>query len=242
MQEKISELYPVEFKTCAEGPPVEWLQSSEQVPYLKAVAFMEQRVEAIQKNEKAELVWLLEHPPLYTAGTSAQHEDLKHPGIFPVFPSGRGGQYTYHGPGQRVIYVLLDLRKRNKDVRAFIKALEYWVITCLKDFKVKGEIREERVGVWVEQRKHAMIEEKKIAAIGVRLKKWVSYHGIAINVAPNLEHFEGIVPCGLKNYGVTSLRDLGIFATMQEVDEALKKSFVPIFGCVQMHAEPFTEV
>jgi lipoyl(octanoyl) transferase len=208
------------------GTPVAWETADRPVSYDDAVARMEREVEAIAAGQASERVWLLEHPPLYTAGTSARIEDLVEPGRFPVFQSGRGGQYTYHGPGQRVAYVMLDLKRRGSDVRAFVTGLEAWIIETLAAFGVKGERREDRVGVWVARG----AREDKIAAIGIRVRRWVSFHGISINVAPDLTHFSGIIPCGVSEHGVTSLADLGIAASMQEVDRALRASFGRVFG------------
>lgn len=196
---------------------------------------MEARVDAISRGEAEECIWLLEHPPLYTAGTSAQIEDLVDPDRFPVYDAKRGGQYTYHGPGQRVAYVMLDLNRRGKDVRQFVKKLEAWVIDTLDSFNIKGEIREGRVGVWVTRPEKpravsGAMAEDKIAAIGIRLRKWVSFHGISINVEPELDHFSGIVPCGITEHGVTSLVDLGRPVTMEDLDVALKASFERSFG------------
>jgi len=212
----------------------EWEVSSEQVSYPDAVARMEQRVEAILRGEARELIWLLEHPPLYTAGVSAKREDLLEPERFEVFESARGGQFTYHGPGQRVIYVMLDLNRRTKDIRAFIKALEGWIIGTLWRFNVEGHIRDGRVGVWVERRDRGIspTPEDKIAAIGIKLRRWVSFHGISLNVEPDLSHFNGIVPCGISEHGVTSLIDLGLPITMDEVDYALRQEFTARFGPV----------
>ena len=209
---------------------VEWITSPGLVPYEVAVAEMERRVAAILAGTEDEAIWLLEHPPLYTAGTSARIADLKDPDRFPVYPSKRGGQYTYHGPGQRVIYVMLDLNRRGQDIRAFVEALENWVIATLDRFNVKGEIRPGRVGVWVARPEKAPLpdgtpREDKIAAIGIRLRKWVSYHGISINVEPELAHFDGIVPCGITGHGVTSLVDLGLPVTMDDLDVALRMTF-----------------
>jgi lipoyl(octanoyl) transferase len=190
---------------------------------------MERTVEAIAFGTEPETVWLLEHPPLYTAGTSAEDKDLLDPGRFPVFRTGRGGQYTYHGPGQRVAYVMLDLRRRGGDVRAFVAGLEQWLIDTLALLGVAGERREDRVGVWV---RRGDGREDKIAAIGIRLRRWVSYHGISLNVAPDLSHFGGIAPCGITEHGVTSLADLGIAATLDDTDRALARAFAPIFGPV----------
>ena len=216
----------------ADEQSVEWAASLQPVPYDAAVAFMEQRVEAIKAGTARELIWLLEHPPLYTAGTSAREEDLRGP-TFPVYKAARGGQYTYHGPGQRVAYVMLDLRARKRDVRAFVAALEAWVISALAEFNVKGERRDGRVGVWVDRTKPGgPIHEDKIAAIGVRLRHWISFHGISLNVEPDLDHFGGIVPCGIEQSGlsVTSLVDLGLPVIMDEADNALKRAFETIFG------------
>jgi lipoyl(octanoyl) transferase len=199
---------------------------------------MEARAEAIAQGRAGELIWLLEHPPLYTAGVSAKDADLLDPGRFPVFRSGRGGQFTYHGPGQRVAYVMLDLTKREKDVRAFVAALEAWIIEALGTFNVRGEVREGRVGVWVERKGPGWAREDKIAAIGVKLRKWVSFHGISLNVEPDLTHFSGIVPCGVTEHGVTSLVDLGLPVTMDEADEALKAAFVKVFGAVHEDIPP----
>ncbi|MAY31680.1 MAG: lipoate-protein ligase B [Rhodovulum sp.] len=214
---------------------VEWRISDGLVDYETALAEMEARVADIAEGKAEELIWLLEHPPLYTAGTSARIEDLTDPDRFPVYEARRGGQYTYHGPGQRVAYVMLDLSKRGRDVRQFVCAMEDWVIKTLAEFNVRGERREGRVGVWVTREdKPANIDgtprEDKIAAIGVRLRKWVSFHGLSINVEPDLEHFEGIVPCGIREHGVTSLVDLGLPVTMDDVDNALRRSFDTVFG------------
>ncbi|MBO6728239.1 MAG: lipoyl(octanoyl) transferase LipB [Maricaulis sp.] len=210
-------------------PSVNWAISTEKIPYEAAVAFMEDRAAAIARGEADELVWLLEHDPLYTAGTSSKPEDLLTPDRFPVFETGRGGEYTYHGPGQRVAYVMLDLTRRDKDVRKFIQNLERWLIGTAAAFGVEAGPREGRVGVWVDRGRG---REDKIAAIGVRLRRWVSFHGIAFNVAPDLTHFGGITPCGISNplYGVTSLDDLGLNTTMEDFDTALHLSFVEIFG------------
>ncbi|WP_170374827.1 MULTISPECIES: lipoyl(octanoyl) transferase LipB [Ruegeria] len=213
---------------------MEWKITDGLTDYTEAVAFMEARVAAIAAGEADECVWLLEHPPLYTAGTSARSEDLTDPDRFPVYEAKRGGEYTYHGPGQRVAYVMLDLNKRGKDVRGFVKKLETWVIAALAEFNVKGEIRDGRVGVWVQRDDKPLTvtgqpAEDKIAAIGLRLRKWVSFHGISINVEPDLEHFSGIVPCGISEHGVTSLVDLGLPVTMADVDAALQKTFADSF-------------
>lgn len=211
--------------TAVHAPP-EWHVSAAPVAYPDAVAAMDARVAAIRAGTAAELVWLLEHPPLYTAGTSARAADLLDPGRFPVYKTGRGGQYTYHGPGQRVAYAMLDLKRRDVDVRRYVAALEDWIIRTLWRFNVRGERREGRVGIWVRRGGR----EAKIAAIGVRVRRWVTLHGIALNVDPDLEHFSGIVPCGLGAHGVTSLHDLGIPAAMEDVDVALREAFGEVFG------------
>ncbi|WP_281282122.1 lipoyl(octanoyl) transferase LipB [Ruegeria sediminis] len=213
---------------------MEWKITDGLTEYAEAVAFMEARAAAIAAGEAEECIWLLEHPPLYTAGTSARREDLTDPDRFPVFESKRGGQYTYHGPGQRVVYVMLDVGKRGHDVRRFVQQLETWVIAALAEFNVRGEIRDGRVGVWVQREDKPLTAlgkpaEDKIAAIGIRLRKWVSFHGISINVEPDLDHFSGIVPCGISEYGVTSLVDLGLPVTMEDVDVALRKTFDEVF-------------
>jgi len=217
---------------------VDWAVSTAPVPYPDAVAAMEARAAAIAEGTAGELVWLLEHPPLYTAGVSARPADLVAPDRFPVFESGRGGQFTYHGPGQRVAYVMLDLTKRGRDVRAFVAALEAWVIAALAAFNVEGQIRDGRVGVWVERKGPGWSREDKIAAIGVKLRKWVSFHGVSLNVEPELEHFSGIVPCGVTEHGVTSLVDLGLPVTMDEADAALKGAFERVFGATVAAAAP----
>lgn len=219
--------------------PVEWVVSSGYVDYAQAEAFMEARVAAIASGEAAEMVWLLEHPPLYTAGVSAKDEDLLDAGRFPVHRTGRGGQFTYHGPGQRVAYVMLDLNRRGRDVRAFVRGLEQWLIAGLDRFGVKADVREGRVGVWVERKGAGWAREDKIAAIGVKVRKWVSFHGVSLNVEPDLDHFGGIVPCGIQEHGVTSLVDLGVLATMDEADAALKTGFVDRFGPVVETPPPF---
>jgi lipoyl(octanoyl) transferase len=206
---------------------VEWQVSDAPVDYAPAVAAMEARVAAIRAGAAPELVWLLEHPPLYTAGTSAQPRDLIEPDLLPVHRTGRGGQYTYHGPGQRVGYVMLDLSRRGSDVRAYVRGLEEWLIGTLARFGVKGERRAGRVGIWVEE---AGGRESKIAAIGVRVRHWVSFHGVALNVDPDLDHYRGIVPCGISEHGVTSLARLGIAADTASVDAALRQSFAEVFG------------
>lgn len=232
---------PVEMKQKATLPqsrpfkPVDWLSDDQPVSYENALSTMEKRVADIAAGTMPELVWLLEHEPLYTAGTSAQDSDLLTPDRFPVYKTGRGGQYTYHGPGQRIAYVMLDLSHRTQDVRQFVAVLEQWVINTLASFGVTGERREDRVGVWVRRPEKAPLpdgtmREDKIAAIGIRLRKWVSFHGISLNVEPDLSHFDGIVPCGVSGHGVTSLYDLGVTATTDDVDLALKTEFSKLFG------------
>ena len=219
-------------------PSVDWAVSDGLVPYEAALALMEARARAIRDEGARELVWLLEHPPLYTAGTSAKPSDLLQADRFPVFKAGRGGQYTYHGPGQRVAYVMLDVAGRGKDVRKFVQQLENWVIAALASFNIDAETRDGRVGVWVDRtRPPGPRHEDKIAAIGVRLKRWVSFHGISLNVEPDLTHFGGITPCGISEdgLGVTSLVDLGYPVGMDETDAALKTAFESIFGS---HAKP----
>ncbi len=227
-------ILPPNFAAPISSPPrtalpfaVDWLFSPDPVAYPDAVAFMEDRVAAIREGTANPAVWLLGHPPLYTAGTSADPKDLLAPDRFPVYASGRGGQYTYHGPGQRVIYVMLDLKALGGDVRRFVHALEAWGIAALARFGVAAETRADRVGLWV---RRGGTREDKIAAIGVRVRRWVSFHGMAINLAPDLSHFSGIVPCGIADHGVTSLRDLGIAAEMNALDAALAETFGPIFA------------
>jgi lipoyl(octanoyl) transferase len=223
------------FARAADGGAAEWLISDAPVPYLEAIAAMERRIADIAAHQAPELVWLLEHPPLYTSGTSGKAADLIDP-RFPVFETGRGGQLTYHGPGQRVAYVMLDLKRRRPDVRAYVAGLEQWIIRTLAAFNVRGERREDRVGVWVKRPDKGAGHEDKIAAIGVRLRRWVSFHGIAINVEPELSHFQAIVPCGVVDprYGVTSLVDLGLPVTMEDVDVALRQAFGEVFGATAM--------
>lgn len=216
------------------SPHVDWAISANPVPYQPAVAAMEARVAAIADGHAAEMIWLLEHPPLYTAGTSAKANDLLTPGRFPVHATGRGGQYTYHGPGQRVAYAMLRLDRTNRDVRCFVRALENWLIDTLAAFNVRGEIRPGRVGVWVARPERGLGHEDKIAALGVRVRRAVSFHGISLNVEPDLEHFSGIVPCGIdgagSGHGVTSLVDLGHIVSLAEVDMALRAAFEHRFG------------
>jgi lipoyl(octanoyl) transferase len=210
--------------------PVEWAISDGLIEYERAVAFMEARAGAVADGQARELVWLLEHPPLYTAGTSAQVSDLVEPERFPVHQTGRGGQYTYHGPGQRVAYVMLDLKRRTPDLRRYVAALEAWLIATLDAFNVRGERREDRVGVWVRRPDKGETAEDKVAAIGIRVRRWATFHGISLNVEPDLSHFSGIVPCGVTEHGVTSLVDLGLPVTMPEVDAAMRVAFQEIFG------------
>ncbi len=221
---------------------VEWITSEGLVPYPEALAFMEARAEAIARGEAPEAVWLLEHPPLYTAGTSANPSDLRDPHRFPVHEARRGGQYTYHGPGQRVVYTMLDLNRRGRDVRQFVCGLEGWVIDALSEFGVRGERRPGRVGIWVTRPEKApnpdgSVREDKIAAIGIRLRRWVSFHGLSINLEPDLSHFDGIVPCGIHDHGVTSLVDLGLPVTMGDLDSALVRSFERRMGARDVDAD-----
>ena len=218
-------------------PPV-WQTEDRPVPYDRALAYMEARANLIREKGERDLVWLLEHPPVYTAGTSAEPKDLLNP-RFPVYSAGRGGQYTYHGPGQRTAYVMIDLNKRGADLKKYVFELEQWIIETLTVFNITGERRAGRVGIWVDTKKYKAVKtangqpraaEAKIAAIGVRVRKWVAYHGIAINLDPDLGHYNGIVPCGLAEYGVTSFKDLGVTATMQDLDRALKDSWGKVFG------------
>jgi lipoyl(octanoyl) transferase len=213
-----------------DAPPVEWTASAGLMPYPEAVAAMEQRVGRILEGTAPEQVWLLEHPPLYTAGTSALPSDLLTRDRFPVFRTGRGGQFTYHGPGQRVAYVMLDLNRRTADVRAFVQALEEWIIRTIAAFGIVGERRKGMIGVWVRRSDKGPDADEKIAAIGIRLRRWVSFHGIALNVAPDLSHFAGIVPCGIRDRGVTSLADLGVNVSLAEVDRVLRREFEAVFG------------
>ena len=213
---------------------VQWEISDGEVDYNTALEKMDNYVQKIISGEADEKIWLLEHPSLYTAGTSAKKNDLVEPNRFPVFETKRGGQYTYHGPGQRVVYVMLDLNKRGKDVKKFVENLEAWIIHALAEFNVVGQSRSERVGIWVERPDkpkniNGLIEEEKIAAIGVRLRKWITFHGLSINVDPDLSHFDGIVPCGIKEHGVTSLVDLGLPVSITDLDVALTKSFSKVF-------------
>lgn len=213
---------------------VEWITTDGLTDYREAEAWMEARANAIAAGEAEECIWLVEHPPLYTAGTSAKIEDLTDPGRFDVYETKRGGQYTYHGPGQRVAYVMLNVAARGRDVRCFVRQLEAWVIATLDQFNLRGEIRDGRVGVWVQRpekppQPDGNPAEDKIAAIGIRLRKWVSFHGISINVEPDLEHFSGIVPCGITQHGVTSLVDMGLPVTMDDVDVALRTTFDQVF-------------
>jgi lipoyl(octanoyl) transferase len=214
----------------ADGRPAEWLIAPEPIDYPTALATMRARAAAIAEGTAGELVWLVEHPPLYTAGTSARTEDLLEPRRFPVYEAGRGGQYTYHGPGQRVVYTMLDLRERRRDIRALVRALEGWIIDTLASFNVIGERRDGRVGVWVRRPDKGPQREDKIAALGVRVSRWVSFHGISLNVSPDLTHYGGIVPCGIADQEITSLEDLGHIIAMEEVDAALRGAFERRFG------------
>ena len=213
---------------------VEWITTPGLTDYPAACEVMEARADAIAAGTAPELVWMVEHPALYTAGTSAKPADLTEPDKFPVFASKRGGQYTYHGPGQRVVYVMLDVGKRGQDVRRFVQDLERWIISTLATFDVQGEVRPGRVGVWVTRpdrplRPNGQLQEDKIAALGIRLRKWISFHGLSINLNPDLSHFTGIVPCGISEHGVTSLADLGLQVSMADLDAALRRTFGPIF-------------
>lgn len=213
----------------ADRKPVDWVQFEGLMDYESTLTAMENRAALVAAGEAPEAVWLLEHPPLYTGGTSAQPEDLIDP-RFPVYPAGRGGQYTYHGPGQRVAYVMLDLTQRGRDIRCLVKGLEQWVIDTLEAHNIKGERREGRVGVWVQRPDKGFGREDKIAAIGVRVRKWVTFHGISLNVDPDLGHYDGIVPCGITDQGVTSFEDLGQLVSMAEVDSVMRSTFETIFG------------
>ena len=223
----------------SDGAAAGWAVSRSPVGYPEAVAAMEARVQAMLDGRAGELIWLLEHPPLYTAGVSAKPSDLLEPDRFAVFASARGGQYTYHGPGQRVAYIMIDLSRRSQDVHAFVASLEDWVIDALAAFNVEGQVRPGRVGVWVERKTPGLPpREDKIAAIGVKVRRWVSFHGVSLNVEPDLSHFGGIVPCGITEHGVTSLVDLGLPVTMDEADEALRTGFIRRFGPVVDETAP----
>ncbi len=217
-------------RTGIRATPVEWVVEQNPVPFEPAVAFMKMRARAISDAQAPELIWLIEHPPLYTAGTSAGAQDLIWPDRFPVHETGRGGQYTYHGPGQRVVYIMLNVRERGGDIREFVRTLEAWIISTLAEFDVHGVVRPGRVGVWVMRPDKGPEVEEKIAAIGLRVQRGVSLHGLSINVAPDLGHFAGIVPCGLPDHGVTSFKDLGVAARMSDVDAALLRTFEAQFG------------
>jgi lipoyl(octanoyl) transferase len=222
-------------KYLQDGAMVEWTHSTQFIPYEDALSAMETRVGDIVAGTHDEQVWLLEHPPLYTAGTSAKLADLVDPERFPVYEARRGGEYTYHGPGQRIAYCMLDLNNHGRDVRKFVTKMEQWVIAALAEFNVVGEVRPDRVGVWVVRHDkplgpNGQPAEEKIAAIGIRLRKWVSFHGVSINVEPDLSHYDGIVPCGISDYGVTSLVDLGLPVTMDDLDVALRKTFDQVFS------------
>lgn len=220
------------------SPPARWKISEGLTDYQEALSYMEEMAAKIHQGEAPETIWLLEHPPLFTAGTSAKDADLLSPDRFPVYQTGRGGEHTYHGPGQRVVYVMLDLTRRKQDVRAFVSALEAWIISSLAEFNVTAHRADDRVGVWVNRPEKPSLadgsmREDKIAAIGIRLRKWISFHGISINVEPDLEHFTGIIPCGITGHGVTSLVDLGLPVTMADLDLALERNFQPIFGQIR---------
>ena len=213
---------------------VHWEINDGEVEYSTALERMDSHVQQMIDGKADEKIWLLEHPALYTAGTSANKRDLVEPNRFPVFETNRGGQFTYHGPGQRVVYVMLDLNKRGRDIKAFVEKLEAWIVHTLAEFNIVGQTRSGRVGIWVERTDkpksiQGLLEEEKIAAIGIRLRKWITFHGLSINVDPDLTHFQGIVPCGIKEHGVTSLVDLGLPVSMTDVDNALKKSFTKVF-------------
>lgn len=214
------------FLPTTTNPPALWIRSSNLIDYKYALTFMETYVKIIATEQANELIWLLEHPPLYTAGTSAKNSDLLEPSKFPVYNTGRGGQYTYHGPGQRIIYLMLNLKKRRCDIRAYIATLEQWIINSLSEFGIVATRREDRVGVWVGDD----VYDEKIAAIGIRLYKWVSLHGIAINFSPNLAHYKGIIACGQANHGITSFTKLGVKTTLKELDKTLQRNFNPLFG------------
>lgn len=222
---------------CDPATMIDWVIANQPIAYEDAVAFMEARVAAIAARQQPECVWLVEHPPLYTAGTSAKPDDLLDQQRFPVHASGRGGQYTYHGPGQRVAYVMLDLRRRGGDVRAFVSTLEEWLIRTLWSFHVRGTRHPGRVGIWVDRPERGRGREDKIAAIGIRIRHWVSFHGVSLNVDPDLDHFTSIIPCGISDQGVTSLSDLGLTASLADVDIALRESFEALFGPTKLHAD-----
>ncbi|WP_417581939.1 lipoyl(octanoyl) transferase LipB [Pelagibacterium sp.] len=231
-------LKPEAIEVCASAPkllrsdrhPANWVIADSPVSYPNALEVMQERARAIADGAAQEAIWLIEHPPLYTAGTSAKSEDLLVPDRFPVFEAGRGGQFTYHGPGQRVAYVMLDLRERGRDIRCLVSGLENWVIDTLAAFNIKGEKREGRIGVWVKRPDKGPFVEDKIAAIGVRVSRWVSFHGISLNVSPDLDHYSSIVPCGISQHGVTSFEDLGQIVSLAEVDSVLKSKFETHFG------------
>jgi len=227
---KISETTPHSKLRRVDARPVEWRIADGLTPYPEAHENMRARASAIAAGEAEELIWLVEHPPLYTAGTSAKSSDLLLPEKFPVFEAGRGGQYTYHGPGQIVVYVMLDLRQRGKDIRCLVHALEQWVIDALAAYNIVGARRQDRVGVWVERPERGAGSEDKIAAIGVRVSRWVSFHGFSLNISPDLSHYEGIVPCGIADQGVTSFEDLGHLISMSEVESTLKRVAARIIG------------
>ncbi|MBL0848978.1 MAG: lipoyl(octanoyl) transferase LipB [Candidatus Liberibacter ctenarytainae] len=220
-------------------PPVRWWITHDPVSYEESLKIMEHEVQCISMGKSAELVWILEHPPLYTSGTSANPHDLLFPQRFPIYTIGRGGGYTYHGPGQRVVYIMLNLKKRHRDIHCFVAALEEVIIRTLKTLGILGERREDRVGVWVIQTKEGVknqpSDEKKIAAIGIRIRKWVSFHGFSLNISPDLKHYDGIIPCGINQYGITSLKDLGYCYPVPYIDSLIRKSFESIFGATSLY-------
>jgi len=222
------------WRASPDTAPVKWEVSDGLVPYPAAVERMEKLVELIHQGKEPERIWLLEHPALYTGGTSASDSDLKDPNRFPVYATGRGGQYTYHGPGQRVAYIMLNLNRRQRDVRAFVAALEQWLINTVDQFNIVGERREDRVGIWVSRPDKGPGVEDKIAAIGIRLRKWVTFHGVSLNVEPDLEHFSGIIACGVEKHGQTSLVDMGLPVVMFDADIALRRTFEEIFGPIEV--------
>ena len=236
MKQKLASFAGAEAKTQQRS--IGWAVSPGLVDYTVAVRAMEERVGKIDTGEASELIWLLEHPPLYTAGTSARDDDLLDATRFPVHRTGRGGQYTYHGPGQRIVYVMLDLKWHSRDVRTFVQQLEQWVVACCAVLGVEGDVRPDRIGVWVPRPELGPGREDKIAAIGIRVRRWVTFHGLSLNVAPTLEHFDGIVPCGIEGYGVTSLSDLGVKIDMADVDHVLKSTFTEIFAAHALIDEP----
>ncbi|MDC9701817.1 MAG: lipoyl(octanoyl) transferase LipB [Alphaproteobacteria bacterium] len=213
---------------------IDWKVSTTPVNYSDALKEMETRADMIAKNQARELIWLLEHPPIYTAGTSAKSSDLLTPHRFPVYKTGRGGQYTYHGPGQRIAYLMLNLNRRQRDIRLFVAMLEEWLIATLENFNIKGETRNDRIGIWVRRHEKGQETEDKIASLGIRVRQWVTQHGVSLNIDPDLSHFDGIIPCGIQNHAVTSLMDLGVNASTEDVDKALRKQFELRFGTTRI--------